>query len=125
MSQIDANNVIVLNKLPTNHFHCNGTSHSLIGQQAVITLKIFTNIEFLGNFYIFISAEQVRALPKNTVGNSLSFFLTESSTSSSQYVNNLYDVKVYLNTFDYLLVNFTRFRQENYYSLWTKACKTF
>ena len=26
-----ANDVIVLNEFPTNHFHLNGTSHSMIG----------------------------------------------------------------------------------------------
>ena len=49
-SQKYANDLIVLNEFPTNHFHLNGTSHSQIGRQAIITLEMFTNLFQLNKY---------------------------------------------------------------------------
>ena len=52
----------ILNEFLTNHSQLNDTCVSLIGYEAITTLEMFTNIEFLSNFYKFISAQQVRSL---------------------------------------------------------------
>ena len=56
-----ANDVTVFNEFLTNYSQLDDTSHSLNGSQAIITLEIFTNIEFCAILHKFISAQQVRS----------------------------------------------------------------
>ena len=70
-----------LNEFLTNHSQLNGTPHSLIGFQAIITLEMFTNLQVHPFFHKFISAQQLRSL--------LPYPLLYSDTTLTIYLNSM------------------------------------